>query len=245
MMLLADIGNSRLKWAQLHDGVLTPGTPIELAGCDTSAPLERAWGSLEPPRRALLAAVAPAERTSEVAAWLQRRWAIEAQRVTPRARACGLVSHYDPAQLGVDRWLAVLGAWAALRADCCVIDCGTALTADAVTAGGEHLGGLIMPGTELQLRALSTGTGGVRTGDDGTPDIVARSTADAVRGGALWSQAALVDTFRRRISQREGRNFGLVVTGGAAQAIIPRLSDTAEYRAHLVLEGMAVLAQES
>ena len=73
--------------------------------------------------------------------------------------AAGVRNGYsNPAQLGVDRWLAVIGAFHRHRDACCVVDAGTALTIDGVDATGQHLGGFIVPGPRLMVESLLTGT---------------------------------------------------------------------------------------
>ncbi len=103
------------------------------------------------------------------------------------------IRYSDPSRLGVDRWLAMLAAHAASTKACLVVDCGTALTIDKLTASGEHCGGYIIPGLALMRRSLEENTrirlnkefeaGGVALG---------HSTDEAVYHGSLAAAVALI-----------------------------------------------------
>jgi type III pantothenate kinase len=151
----------------------------------------------------------------------------------------------NPAQLGVDRWLAVIGAYHRHRDACCVVDAGTALTIDGVDATGQHLGGFIVPGPRLMVESLLTGTSDLadRWAWRSTPDPARfpANTRDAIEQGCLISLAGLVANAQRRLEARAGRAPRLILTGGGAQVLAPWLTQPPEFIPDLVLQGLAHL----
>jgi len=128
-----------------------------------------------------------------------------------------------------------------------VIDCGTAITIDAIAADGAHLGGLIAPGMELMTSALTGQTAGIQIGEAGNQDIslLGRSTEAAVSGGVLYTAIALVERVFMDLQGELGDRTNLLLTGGDATRILPLLGSRPEYVPDLVLKGLAVYAEET
>ena len=83
------------------------------------------------------------------------RWDLQPEYIRVTKRACGVTNAYDvAADLGVDRWAALVGAHQGSSGPVCIVDCGTAITIDALSPAGEHLGGLIMPGITMLAELL-------------------------------------------------------------------------------------------
>jgi len=160
----------------------------------------------------------------------------------------------NPAQLGVDRWLAMRAAWRADAQAVCVVDAGTALTIDAVAADGQHLGGLILPGTELMRAALVRETADLARRSVDSPPASgpvasldapwARDTRGGIAGGAALAHAALVRHCAAAL-QALGSPVRIVATGGSAEALLAVLGCAAEHRPLLVLEGLATCVAET
>ena len=155
MNLLLDVGNTAVKWACFTNG--RPGTSgrfVHRAG-DVGALADAAWSGLQPADKVLIANVAGREMQTALAAWFLDNWQVPPVFLRATARACGVSNAYsDPATLGIDRWAAVVAAHHGYPGAVCVVDCGTAVTLDLVTAGGEHRGGLILPGIEMLHQLL-------------------------------------------------------------------------------------------
>src|SRR5690606_36569888 len=151
MILAVDAGNTRLKWA-LHDGQrFISDASLPLSRLDE---LQETWGSVHVPRRIVVANVAGAQVQARLQAMFAR-WNVEPVWVAGRRQQCGVTSRYDdPEQLGPDRWAALIGARHQAAGACLVVNAGTAMTVDALSAGGEFLGGVIVPGFELMHQAL-------------------------------------------------------------------------------------------
>jgi len=236
VILLIDIGNSRIKWARAEQGRV--GAPI-------SAPPEAAsfegLGQLpEAPERVLVSSVAGQRLDAALCSFCEQHWSLRPVFAVSEPERLGLRNAYaDHRLLGVDRWLAMLAAWSRCRSACCVVDAGTALTVDLVDAGGQHLGGYIVPGTRLMTAALEQRTADIarhRAAEPGAPAGQAapgRNTADAVAAGSRQAQAGLV----RQALEQLGGSARLFLTGGEAAQLAPLLAG-AEHRAALVLEGL-------
>lgn len=236
MILAIDCGNSRLKWG------LRDGRRWQSAGSVPLADIARLrgkWGRIPPDARVVVANVAgPAVRL--------RLEAILAGRprlswVRPKRRECGVTNHYKrPAQLGADRWAALIGAWSILRGPCLVVAAGTATTADVLKGDGTFAGGAILPGVELMKQSLARGTAGLSF-SKGRFSRLPRSTADAIETGCLLAQAGAIE--RMFAGMEPGAKC--VLTGGAAGRIARHLDIPVRIENHLVLEGLVRIARET
>jgi len=245
VILLIDIGNSRAKWATFKEGKLG----VQCAAAHGS------WGEADwrleieqsGAARVLAASVAAPARNDLLTAACRATIGHPPEFANSTAAAAGVRNGYsNPAQLGVDRWLAIIGAFHLYQAACCVVDAGTALTIDGVDASGQHLGGFIVPGPRLMVESLLTGTSDLagRWAWESKPDPASfpTNTRDAIEQGCLEALASLVASASRRLETRAGQTPRLVVTGGGAQVLAPWLSQPTEFIPDLVLQGLARLA---
>jgi type III pantothenate kinase len=148
--------------------------------------------------------------------------------------------------MGVDRWVAMVGAWNAWHRALVVVDAGTAVTIDAVDDDGQHLGGQIIPGVGLMASALGTATSDIPVFDlaDRSSvrdiEIFGDSTEAGVANGVFNAVTGAVE---RAISvlRSSAHDPVTVLTGGDASAMLQALAEAPEYRPNLVLEGLAAL----
>jgi type III pantothenate kinase len=154
--------------------------------------------------------------------------------------------YVDPQQLGVDRWLAMLAAFARYRSALCVVDSGTALTIDAVSGDGVHQGGLIMPGFSLMRDALKARTGEIArlgrvfSAPDAGRQFWGRDTDGCIRRGATAAADGLIGLCVAELSRSAASPVKLVLTGGDADNLRDGLSQPADICPFLVLEGLAL-----
>lgn len=129
-----------------------------------------------------------------------------------------LASHYNPNELGVDRWLQMLGIADPARRQC-VVGCGTALTIDLIEHG-THLGGYILPNAYMQRHALYAGTQQIAVKAGKFDSItLGRTTFDAVNHGVLFGIVGAVN-----LIQTQYPDFETILTGGGARLLAPHLN---------------------
>lgn len=232
-MLCVDSGNTRIKWG-LHDGARW--VAVGAAGHEESDRLEREWAVLPPPRAVAAANVAGMQVEERIAQGAAR-WRLPVRWVVATREACGVRNLYEePAQLGVDRWAAVVAARALCRSDCLVVIAGTATTLNLLGTDGAFRGGAIIPGVALMKRALAANTAKLPFAE-GRHCEQPRNTADAIETGCLEAEAGAIDRMRRRLSP----DAACYVSGGFAGALLPLLGRDAVFAEHLVLDGVRLL----
>jgi type III pantothenate kinase len=134
----------------------------------------------------------------------------------------------------------MVAAYADGHTPCVLVSVGTALTLDALTADGRHLGGLIAPGPQLMQQSLLGATVRVRPERPGEILELADNTADAVASGCWQAAAALVERFATRMAGRLGGTSTLILGGGDGERLAPLLSLPARLSQDGVLRGLAV-----
>jgi type III pantothenate kinase len=236
--LLVDAGNTRVKWAIARSGA-APGEWIA-HGAVTHAELDSlpaAWEG-RGATRAIVANVAGALLHERLAAMLpvaQPEW------FGARAELAGLRNRYrNPTQLGADRFAAALGARSLHPGKALVVaTCGTATTVDAVSSGGEFLGGMILPGLGLMLASLARGTAQLPEASAAAtlPPAFADNTLDAIRSGCVSAQAGAIERACAALPAEL-----CIVSGGAARHVAPALSVPYEMFDNIVLVGLHVAA---
>lgn len=252
MRLLAlDIGNTRLKWA--HYEQAAPGAAPSHSGAvfletiDDIA--ESDWRPLPPPDMTLGCVVAGEAVRLRVEQQLEL-WDLTPRWVVPGVQQAGLTNGYDhPSRLGADRWVAMIGArWHVLSRGAprpvLVVMVGTAVTVDAVDTDGRFLGGLILPGFGLMLKALEMGTAGLKVP---TGDVVEfpTNTSDALMSGGAYAIAGAVRRQYRRLQARCGQDPLVLMGGGAAVKLAPITDLPLEMVETLIFDGLLAIAAQS
>lgn len=244
MNLLFDLGNSRCKWA-LADPGLRPGGAFAY-GDHFVERLDQELRSLPRPQRVLASSVTHAQHAAQLAGWIREHWGLAVQVVMARAQQCGVRNLYEPPErLGADRWAALLAARARQRGAACVVDCGSAVTIDALDDQGVFRGGVILPGLAMQRAALQQGTAGI--GDSSAPgaSCLARTTGDAVAAGTRTGLAGAIDRIIECQERALGQVPAVLLTGGDANELRPLLQHPSILAPELVLEGLAQIAEET
>lgn len=244
MKLLLDLGNTRVKWALQAQ----PGEPWLAEGAvnwsdDVSHQLEVDWAGL--PRAGMVAAASVVDmvREAQITASVARIFARMPLWLRTPAQACGVVNAYaEPQRLGIDRFLAMVAARADGFAPCVLAGIGTALTLDALTGDGRHLGGLIAPGPQLMQHSLLGATAQIRLDRPGAILELADNTPDAVTSGCWQAAAALIERFVVRVAPQLGGAPNLILGGGDAALIQTLLGRPARLSRDGVLRGLAVWA---
>ena len=248
MMLLVDLGNSRVKWATWRGGRLGEQHAAAYAGWSVED-WQRTLFAEPGIERVVAARVGGGPDAAALDAAARDVTGRPVQFVATTAEAGGVRNAYpEPGLLGVDRWLAVIGAFHLAGGVCCVADVGTAATVDGVDADGRHLGGFIVPGPDLMMRALWRGTADLAshtaTSGKTAGSLFADNTRDAIERGCRLAVAALIDRSVKDMARRLGAEPRLLLTGGAASTVAELLETPADAVPELVLRGLAIVAGE-
>lgn len=155
--------------------------------------------------------------------------------LTSSASACGVRNAYDnPAQLGADRWAALIGARSLHAGPAVVVMAGTATTMDLLDGTGRFLGGLILPGLALMRAALAHNTAGLPHAA-GRYQSIPTNTDDAIVSGAIHATLGAIERMRATL----GEDALCLLSGGAAGELVPHLELPQRQIDNLVLEGLA------
>jgi type III pantothenate kinase len=246
-VLLADIGNTRIKWALARGSAeLQMGQPFSSKPNGLEAAMDEAWLGLDPPTSVRVSNVAGPDVADALGGWVYRHWRIPVRFARSRSEAGGVLNGYDnPRQLGVDRWLGLLGLARHHALPACVVDCGTAVTLDLLDGQGRHQGGLIIPGLSTMAGSLRSGTHALDIESSG-PVLragLARDTATAIRSGCIMAVAGFVERMYAQLQGEYGSDLGCVLTGGDAGLVGESLSIAFQRDEALVLRGLLVEAE--
>jgi type III pantothenate kinase len=248
--LAIDVGNTRLKWAYYEAPVsgarLLAHGAVFLENIDKLADEE--FKDLPPPDYILGCIVAGDAIKSRVTEQMEH-WDAVPRWVVSTALECGVSNGYaHPARLGADRWVAMIGARHRLLArglqkPCVVVMVGTAVTVEALDTEGRFLGGIILPGHGIMLRALESGTAGLHVP---TGDVIdfPTNTSDALTSGGTFAIAGAVQRMVDNLSQHCGEEPVCIMTGGAGWKMAPSLSVKFELVDSLIFDGLLEIASQ-
>ena len=242
MIVLIDIGNSRIKAGLLRGRGIHSLKPCEWR----KVPPQSAWtavlSGLTKPEGVYVSNVAGNAIATALNAWVKEHWDLAPQFVTVRRDCAGVRTQYDrPAQLGIDRWLAAIAGFHLAKGPACVIDAGTALTVDVVTAAGLHVGGMIVPGLGLMAKSLTQGTAQLALDEVQSINDFATNTAGAISFGCREAVAGLIARTAERWRETLKEDPVWYVTGGEADAIVDVSPVPLVKVADLVLQGIAIV----
>lgn len=253
-LLAIDIGNTRLKWS-LFDGA-RPGASSLASGAEFLEHIDNladgVWSQLpHSPRYMIGCLVASDAIRQRVQEQMEVFDDLAPSWVVSSAAEAGLVNRYDhPARLGADRWVAMIGAWHRQQRrleegertrPMVVVLVGTAVTVEAVSPAGEFLGGYILPGHGIMLRALEQGTAGLRV-PTGEVRPFPTNTSDALTSGGTYAIAGAIERMVLHVQERFGVEPVCVMTGGAGWKMMPSMRRSFELVDGLIFDGLLEIA---
>ena len=247
MKLLLDMGNSRLKSAVLEDtGDLSQFVSTEYVGQKPIETLQEHLDKYPGISKVVLVSVL-GKVFHELALNLFEEQKIPLIWAASERKAHGVVNNYErPTQLGSDRFIALVAARKAFpKQNCIVIDCGTAVTVDALSSDGEFAGGVIIPGLKLWSDSLIKRAGQLNEHQTDQADLFAKDTAQAIGSGSIFGLTSAVEGISTRMSQKleeqtkTGRGSKLVICGGDAELVCNYSQLEFELIPNLVLIGLA------
>ena len=148
----------------------------------------------------------------------------------------------NPHELGADRIVNAVAAHDRVQGACVTVDFGTSTNFDVVSGAGEYLGGVIGPGVEISLEALTDRTAKLPRIDVSSPaTAIGRNTVAAIQSGFAYGFAGLVDGINRRIAEELGEEAKTIATGGLAATIAPHCETIDEVDPLLTLRGLRLI----
>jgi len=244
MLLLLDVGNSRLKWGLVRTNHWIAHGAVAKQDIGTLALTQ--WQNLPRPQYALGVNVAGEAVRVRVEAQLAR-WRVQPYWLVATEFECGVHNYYHvPAQLGGDRWAGLLAAWQRVQEPCLVVNAGTALTIDVLDAHegeGRFRGGLIVPGLRIMRQALADYTAALKMAP-GEYEVFPTSTANAMWTGAIRAACGAIERSRASLVEatKSTGPVPIILTGGSAIELVPYLSAPLTVVDNLVLEGVLAIA---
>ena len=250
MFLAIDVGNTRLKWALYEQA--RPGSLAAAQGAEFLENIDKlaggAWRHQPAPKKMLGCAVAADAVKVRVQEQMEELWDVPLSWVHANASEAGLINGYDhPTRLGADRWVAMIGARHRILArgparPLVVVMVGTAVTVEAVSADGRFLGGLILPGHGIMLRALESGTAGLHV-PTGEVREFPTNTSDALTSGGTYAIAGAIERMVTHLRRHSGQDPVCIMTGGAGWKMAPSMSVPFELVDNLIFDGLLEIAQ--
>jgi type III pantothenate kinase len=238
-LLVVDVGNT-----QTHFGIFTMGGREVVQQWRFATVRDSTQDELGSALRNLLALRGftfddlDASIVSSTVPQLNDQWALMARSyldhemlVVGSAIKTGMPIRIDnPREVGADRLVNSVAAYDRIRGLCAVLDFGTAITYDVVSAAGEYLGGIITPGAEISLEALYERAAKLPRVEMAEPRaLIGKSTVEAVRSGIAFGFAGQVEGIVRRLREELGEQTVVIATGGLAGAVVPFVRETIDY----------------
>lgn len=245
MKLLIDAGNTRFHWGCYEDGHITNTHSFSYDGNETS--LADHLTNIPTPETVLVANVAGDDLATLLNATSLSLWHITPHYISAEKKA-GLVTngYTHTEKLGCDRWSAIVAAYHKAQSAAMVVDCGSTITVDIVDDGGQHQGGLILPGLKFMYRSLINDTAGIKSTfklpDSGI--FLGRNTHDAVNHAILSAAVEFVEHWIKVFINHYGKEASVYLCGGDAEVIRNYLDAQVEIHPHLVLEGLVLIGAE-
>ena len=236
MTLLMDLGNTCFKWK----GGDAQGSVVH-KGDDLAALLNSSLITLSPPAKIALSNVAGDQLEKIVIDWCSLHWP-EAKLILAKVKnpVPALASNYRSDSLGVDRWLAMLAIASNKNSvPFIVVDCGSAVTIDAVNGASVHTGGVIMPGLSMLHASLVAGADAIQKAPTATTSVMAVTTDDALSAGCINTLVAGVDAIVNKMKiALKTDEVACYLTGGDVDEIQSLLKTDVLLKPELVFDGL-------
>jgi len=243
MILLLDIGNTRIKWARLEAGAMGRMDGRVHADEQLQQALFAAFEG-PAPERVVACNVAGPLVGKALSEFCAERYSLNPEFLISGSERCGVKNGYaDPVRLGADRWAGVIGAYTKFGGPICVVDAGTAITVDAVDAQGNHKGGLIAPGPQTMRRALADATAGLGNLGEGQLALLCKDTRSAIWSGGWHTAAGFLERMHMLVGRELGPATQFVLAGGDGPRLAELLPGKFISCPELVLLGLAQVAE--
>ena len=234
MLLVVDVGNTQTHFGVFRDGEVAEHWRFATVRASTRDELGASLSNLLG-LRGLSFSDIKASIVSTTVPQLSEEWTAMADRylghvmlvVGPSIRTGMPIRIDNPHEVGADRLANAVAAYDRVGDACVVVDFGTAITYDVVSAAGEYLGGIITPGAEISIDALYDHAAKLPKVELAPPKaLIGKSTVDSIRSGIVYGFAAQVDGIVRRLRAELGATTAVIATGGLAGVLVPFVRET-------------------
>ena len=249
MLLVVDAGNTQTHLGTIRDGELVQHWRFATVRDSTADELGAALRNLLA-LRGMHLEMLDGMIVSSTVPQLRPEWSAMGEQyldadvkvVGPGLRT-GMPIRYDnPHEIGPDRLVNAVAGYDKLGGPCVVVDFGTAVTYDVVSAAGEYLGGIIFPGVEIAMEALTERAAALPKIELGTPRArIGKTTIDAIRAGIVYGYAGMVDGILARLRAELGEEMQAIATGGLANEIVPFCDSIEDVDDQLTLTGLRLI----
>src|SRR3712207_3406063 len=253
MLLVVDVGNTQTHLGTFRGQKLAGEWRFATVRESTADELGAALRALLALRDMSFADVS-ASIVSSTVPQLGPAWATMSERylghrmpiVGPGVRIGMPIRMDNPREVGADRLVNSVAAYERVGAACVVVDFGTAITYDCVSDDGEYLGGIIAPGIEISMEALTARAAKLPRIDLTPPrQLIGKNTVDAIRSGVVYGFAAQVDGILDRLRDELGDETEAIATGGLAQTVVPYCEGIDDVDALLTLTGLRLIHERN
>ena len=253
MLLVVDVGNTQTHFGTFRDVELVEhwrfATVRESTGDELGAAfaslLELRGQSFDDLDASIISTVVP-ELEPEYEAMGERYLGHPTLLVGPGLKTGMPIRIDNPRELGADRLVNSIAAYERFGGPCVVVDFGTSINYDVVSADGEFLGGIIAPGVEISMEALHQRAAKlVRVDLERPRAVIGKSTIDSVRSGVVYGFAGQVDGIVERVRGELGDDTRAIATGGLAEFIVPYCESIDEVDDLLTLTGLRLLYERN
>jgi type III pantothenate kinase len=236
VLLVVDVGNTQTHFGVFREdgqivaehwrfATVRESTSDELGAALSNLLALRGMG-FENIRSSIVSSTVP-QLSEEWTAMAHRYLQHEMLVVGPTIRTGMPIRIDNPHEVGADRLVNAVAAYDRVGSTCVVVDFGTAITYDAISAAGEYLGGIITPGAEISIDALYERAAKLPKVELGEPrSLIGKSTVDAIRSGIVYGFAGQIEGIVRRLRAELGANTAVLATGGLANALVPFVRET-------------------
>jgi len=172
----------------------------------------------------------------------RRYFKTEALFVTPETDTGLKICYDDPKEVGADRVVNAVAALHKYGGPCVVVDLGTAITFDVISAGSEYLGGIIAAGIGISIDALFARTARLPRVDFREPGkLIGTNTVGSVQSGLYYGALGMIDGIVGRLVQELGPDTKVVATGGQAPLIARSSQRLKVVDENLTLDGLEII----
>lgn len=194
---------------------------------------------------AIIASVVP-QLTDVMVSAIRQAVGREPMLVGPGIKTGMPVLYDNPQDVGADRIVDAVAAYARYQSGVIIVDFGTATTFNCVSPKGEYLGGVIVPGVKVSLEGLMQSAAKLRPVElTAPPHVLGRNTNHAIQSGAIHGYAALVDGLVERLQDELGFPCKVIATGGLSSLIGKHTKRIEELDPNLTLEGLRILYERN